>query len=144
MEEVYVIYYKKFLTKNFTVLIKNNTLSIFSKINKEVLSLESLLYQLNRTLGFKPITAYKITLDWFKTYKDGLTKQLTDFLLFYKVHLGQFKWELIDPNGEKVEITSVLNSLGEYYDNDVLLQSFFDEWFDDRMIKETERRIENG
>ena len=135
--------FKGLLEKHFYLVIGTNTVQIACRLLNKTLSLPSVALYINKLIGVKKSDGLKIVLDWFKVKKEILKAGFIAFLNKYRVHLGRIDWVLINSESKEVRIEDVLKELEEFYDSKIVIRTFFNEWFEERILEESLRITNN-
>ena len=135
--------FKELLEKHFYLVIEENTVQITCRLLNKTLSLASVVLYINKLIGVNKTDGLKIVLDWFKTKKEILKAEFIAFLNKYRVHLGRINWVLVNNELKEVRIEDVLKELEEFYDSKVVVRTFFNEWFEAGILKESLRLTNN-
>ena len=129
-----------FFEKNFLVYIneESDTFEIKDKRINQVFTKYQFYDFVKVVFGYNYINIDSIIRDWFNLNRDELIKEINIFFNNCSIILGRTEWEILSEDGTMINKKYIILKYQNRFSKK-LISNVFDEWFEDKIIKESER-----
>lgn len=135
-------YIISYLEKNYEVVLRDEFGIIFVVDRQTKLShdIDSIQEEVKNVFGFNDYLS--IVNDWLNSKRDNLTRRIYEFLKPYRVALSRTDWITLDALGNQLTAEKLFSELKEYYDSEKIIETFYLEWRENKIIEECEKMMQ--
>jgi hypothetical protein len=105
-----------------------------------VLEVDDLSQDVQEVLGYESWEAHRACLTWYQNKVKNLNQHFYDFIEPYKVEMNMIDWDVVDVNGNKLDMYMMFRELEKYYVVPDIITMMYEDWKTKKIIEFAEKR----
>lgn len=107
---------------------------------KDVYEMDDLSQDIQEVLGYESWQAQRAILSWYRDKVKTLNQHFYDFMEPYKVEMNMVDWDVLDSDGNKLDMYVMFRELDKYYEVPEIITRMYEDWRLKKIIEYSENR----